>query len=156
MTGNRNASRRTKTKTYFSHHGIRLVFAPGHLDFGSAVLPWMVLDFKSCCQWSGARGAKGSIPAAAESKKLRFTATRPWLKETGRANMARWSEVAASYHCAAKWTHPLIIDTLALSQHFIVSRVSSGMTQSTWQREIKDGAVCDSHCDTAINEPLWR
>lgn len=32
---------------------------------------------------------KRSIPAAAESKKLRFTATRPRLKETGRANTLR-------------------------------------------------------------------
>lgn len=72
------------------------------------------------------------------------------------ANTARWSQVATSYHSVAKWTHPLIIDTLALSQHFIVSCVSSGMSQSTWQREIKDGAACNSHFDIHIDSAVVK
>lgn len=39
----------------------------------------------------------------------------------------------------------------AVSQHFIVSYVSQGMTQSAGKREIKDGAKRDSHFDITIN-----
>lgn len=59
--------------------------------------------------------------------------------------------VTTSYHSWTKWTHPLIIDMDALSQHFIVSYVPRGMTQSVRRSEIKDGAKHDSHFDIPIN-----
>lgn len=59
--------------------------------------------------------------------------------------------VTTSYHSCTKWTRPLIIDMDAVSQHFIVSYVSQGMTQSAGKREIKDGAKRDSHFDITIN-----
>lgn len=64
--------------------------------------------------------------------------------------------VTTSYNSCTKWTRPLIIDTDALSQHFIVSYVSYGMTQSARQREIKDRAKRDSHFDIAINTVMQR
>lgn len=52
------------------------------------------------------------------------------MRERWKVKTRQMKGVTISYHSCTKWTHALIIDAGALSQHFIVSYMSQGMTRS--------------------------